>query len=252
MSDSESKEQRKKRKRERREKREKLIKHDNSTSTQSTPESSSTNKQQQRRVRENDNSKSYDTNSPFQEMEAKFLVSLPPAAMANIPNALNSSMQNLLLKYSDSLRGVIISFRDIEKDDNTGGGTGASAASISTSIATSTSTSYGKIINEMPHIHYHIKCTVLVFNPCVGKVLKGKVNESFPSHVGLLIYELFNGMISADVLRKNGFQFDDDTHEWKKMDKIISIEDGMECTVDKLHECNGLISLDCKDPVFLM
>lgn len=175
--------------------------------------------------------------SPFEEKQVQSLVSLPPSALINIPSALNTSMQSLLLKYSDSLGGVLISYNDIQLDDSTSDG------------------KLGRIINEMPHIHYHIKCNVLVFNPSPGTVLKGKVNESFPSHIGLLVHELFNGMISAELLRRNGFIFDDETHEWRKhensKDRIIKIDDAMEFTVDRLHECNGLISLDCKDPVFL-
>lgn len=178
-----------------------------------------------------------DGDSPFQEKQLKVLISLPPSALSNIPSALNSSMQGLLLKYSDSLGGVLISYQDIQLDES------------------SSDAGHGRIINEMPHIHYHVKCNVLVFNPSVGTVLRGKVNESFPSHVGLLVHELFNAMISSELLRQNGFQFDDEAHEWRKsegsVDRVIKINDGMEFTVHKLHECNGMISLDCKNPVFL-
>lgn len=174
-------------------------------------------------------------NSPFQEKQVRVLVSIPPSTLVNIPSALNAYMQHLLLKYSDTLGGVLISYHDIELDD--------------------ASDQHGRIINEMPHIHYYIKCNVLVFNPSVGAVLRGKVNESFPSHVGLLVHELFNAMISAKLLRQNGFQFDDESHQWSKIDngadRVIEINDGMEFTVDRLHECNGMISLDCKNPVFL-
>ncbi len=176
-----------------------------------------------------------DTKSPFQEKKVRILVSLPPASLTNIPNALNESIQKLLLKYSNSLGGVLVSFRDIELEDKEDGG--------------------GRIINEMPHIHYNVRCTVMIFNPTVGTVLSGKVNESFPSHVGVLVHELFNAMISAESLKQNGFIFDDETNEWKQNDedlgRVINIEDGMELTVDKLHECNGLISLECTDPSFI-
>ena len=203
--------------------------------------------------------------SPFQEKKVRILVSLPPSSLVNIPNAMNTSMQNLLLKYSNGLGGVLVSYRDIELDNSTSKSGDAEAG--------------GRIINEMPHIHYYIKCTVLIFDPSIGTVLRGKVNESFPSHVGVLVHELFNGMISAESLRKNGFVFDDESNEWKKNDvaansnesgdddvdddndsnddddgregRVITVDDGMEFTIDKLHECNGLISLECKDPSFL-
>jgi hypothetical protein len=203
--------------------------------------------------------------SPFQEKKVRILVSLPPSSLVNIPNAMNTSMQNLLLKYSNGLGGVLVSYRDIELDNSTSKSGEAEAG--------------GRIINEMPHIHYYIKCTVLIFVPSIGTVLRGKVNESFPSHVGVLVHELFNGMISAESLRKNGFVFDDESNEWRKNDvaansnesgdddsnddndsndddngregRVITVDDAMEFTIDKLHECNGLISLECTDPSFL-
>jgi len=179
--------------------------------------------------------------SPFQEKTVQILVSLPPSSLTNIPNALNESIQKLLLKYSNSLGGVLVSFRDVELDSKENGG--------------------GRIINEMPHIHYNVRCSVMVFNPTIGTVLSGKVNESFPSHVGVLVYELFNAMISSESLKQNGFVFDDETNEWRRssdMDddddlvgRVVNIGDGMKFTVDKLHECNGLISLECTDPAFI-
>ncbi len=240
--DPESAEKRKKRKLEKKKKENRN--HDDSlTSTTTTTSSTSENIKKKGKVSTTTESiqqikhdNKYEQ-SPFEGKQVQILVSLSPSALVNIPSALNTSMQSLLLKYSDSLGGVLISYNDIQLDDSTSDG------------------KRGRIINEMPHIHYQVKCNVLVFNPSPGTVLKGKVNESFPSHIGLLVHELFNGMISAELLRRNGFTFDDETHEWRKhensVDRIIKIDDAMEFTVDRLHECNGLISLDCKDPVFL-
>ncbi len=178
-------------------------------------------------------------NSSFQEKRARLLVSVPPSALVNIKDAMNTSMQNLLLKYSNGLGGVLIAFHDIELDGSKKDG-GA----------------YGKIINEMPHIHYYIKCNVLLFNPEIGKELKGKVNESFPSHVGLLVHELFNASISAEYLRHNGFVFNDEKYEWRMKEgdeegRVIRVGDGMKFRTYKCHECNGLISLEGSDPMFV-
>lgn len=235
---SESKDQRKKRKREKKDSKEKREKHDDSLKSTTTSESEVRKKGDTIiEVHQNsDINDEGDNYQPFQERNVRVFISLPPSALSNIANAMNASMQKLLLKYSNGMGGVLISYRDVEIDDSTPG------------------EAPGRIMDEMPHLHYYMKCTVLIFNPSVGTVVRGKVNESFPSHVGLLVHELFNAMISAELLKKDGFKFDDETYEWRKntdsVDRVIKVDDGMRLTVDKIHESNGLISLECKDPTF--
>jgi hypothetical protein len=272
---SPKKNENKKRKHEKKEKKkkEKRQRNENKVSTTTTssssssitpssspaPSSSSSNKKAKlKQTNQKSTNGNSNSNSPFQEKRVRILVSLPPASLINIPNALNASMQNLLLKYSNSLGGVLVSFSDIKLDNSQNDENGSSNSNANSNSNTNAN---GRIINEMPHIHYYIKCTVLIFNPSIGTVLKGKVNESFPSHVGLIVHEVFNAMISAESLRQNGFVFDDDSNEWRKNtsgddngnngERVVTIDDGMQFTVDKLHECHGLISLECKDPTFL-
>ncbi len=176
------------------------------------------------------------SNSPFMQKKASLMISLTPDSLSNTTKHIHLSMQSMLLKYSDGLGGVLISYDDIQLDKSKNDG------------------SCGRIINEFPHIHYYITCDVLVFNPVSSTSLKGVVNEVFPSHVGLLVHELFNASISAEHLRQSGFSFDADLNEWTKDDthNPICENDDIEVTVDKLHECNGLISLECKNPVHVM
>lgn len=175
------------------------------------------------------------TESPFQKKKVSVMLSLLPSAMANTQKAMNAAMQTMLLKYSDSLEGVLLSYWNIQVDETKNGGR------------------YGRILNEMPHIHYYVTCDVLVFNPCVGKTLVGVVSETFPSHVGLLVHELFNAMISAEALRDHGFIYDTDLNEWSKQDTMtpIAVGDSIRFTVEKFHECNGLISLESTNPVIV-
>jgi DNA-directed RNA polymerase I subunit RPA43 len=240
----ESKEDKKIRKAEKKKKKEKKRekKHNKRESTESARSSQSTaqvEKQVKRLDHDSDDDYSIysldDANSPFQKKKVSVMLSLMPSAMTNSHKAMNSAMQTMLLKYSDSLGGVLLSYENIEIDETKNGGR------------------FGRILNEMPHIHYYVTCDVLVFNPSVGSTLVGVVNETFPSHVGLLVHELFNAMISAESLRQNGFLFDADTNEWSKQDTMvpISIGDGIKFTVEKVHECNGLISLESKDPVIV-
>eukprot|EP00979_Chaetoceros_neogracilis_P003322 scaffold583_cov279-Chaetoceros_neogracile.AAC.11 len=172
---------------------------------------------------------------PFQKKVVSIMISLLPSAMGNVQKSIHTSMQAMLLKYSDSLGGVLLSFDNIQLDEKKNDGC------------------YGNILNEMPHMHFFITCNVLVFNPSIGKSLTGVVNETFPSHVGVLVHELFNAMISAEFLRESGFTFEADLNEWSKDDTMtpVAIGDSIKFTVEKMHECNGLISLEGKEPVIV-
>ena len=228
----ETKEEKKRRKQEKKEKKEKKKRKRDS----SIEPSSSTALSQPPKVKRLDNDESdAHEKSAFQCKTASIMLSLAPSALSNTAKAMHASMQSMVMKYSDGLGGVLLSFDNVKVDKNKNGG------------------SYGKILNEMPHMHFYVTCDVLVFNPSIGKSLSGVVNETFPSHVGVLVHELFNAMISAESLRESGFSFDADLNEWSKEDTLtpIAIDDSIRFTVEKLHECNGLISLECKDPVVI-
>ena len=234
---SESKEEKRLRKQEK--KKEAKKRKRDSLEPSSTSVSSASKKVKRRSLVVDDAHDTHDThdintsNSPFEREKAIIMLSLTSSAMSNTPKAMHTSLQSMLLKYSDGLGGVLLSFDNIQVDTTKNGGR------------------YGTILNEMPHIHYYVTCDVLVFNPREGKSLKGVVNETFPSHVGLLVHELFNAMIPAESLRESGFSFDGDLNEWSKDDTMtpVVVDDEIKFTVDKLHECNGLISLECRDPV---
>jgi hypothetical protein len=171
--------------------------------------------------------------SPFQKKKLSLLVSLEPSSLSNTRQALETSMHSLLLKYSDGLGGVLLAFDNLQFDSDH---------------------SHGQILNEMPHIHYRVTCTAVIFFPNLKSNLVGAVNEVFPSHVGLLVYELFNASVSAEALRLAGYTFDKEMNEWSQSaegdggDCIVAKGDKMSFRVEKLHESNGLISLEGSQP----
>jgi hypothetical protein len=237
-----------------------------STPTPSTAER--TKKSKQRHTNTNSNSNiniNKNPESPFQKKNVSMMLSLPPESLSNTPKAMHQAMQAMLLHYSDGLGGVLLSFDNIQLDTSKNGG------------------GYGKILHEFPEIHYYITVDVLVFQPVTksgagsgsssgggtstgtgatsGSKLKAVVNETFPSHVGLLVHELFNASVSAECLREAGFTFDVDLNEWSSSSGSGSSDEGghghisegdcMEIVVEKVHECSGLMSLECKDPVLV-
>jgi hypothetical protein len=76
------------------------------------------------------------------------------------------------------------------------------------------------------------------------------VNESFPSHIGMLVHAFFNAMVSSDHLRAAGYIFDRDAQHWTSSvdNTVIGIDDRVEFSLDKLHECAGVISLEGCNP----
>lgn len=78
----------------------------------------------------------------------------------------------------------------------------------------------------------------------------GVVNECFPSHVGMLVHSFFNAMVSSDHLQSAGYVFDEDLHQWilEGDCQALGIGDKVEFTVQKLHECAGVISLEGSQP----
>ncbi|KNE65332.1 hypothetical protein AMAG_10974 [Allomyces macrogynus ATCC 38327] len=60
-------------------------------------------------------------------------------------------------------------------------------------------------------MHFHISAELLAFAPTAGARLTGVINKQSPSHIGLLVYNLFNASIPAAQLPDGAFtfQFDD-------------------------------------------
>jgi DNA-directed RNA polymerase I subunit RPA43 len=169
--------------------------------------------------------------SCLQRKRIRLVISLLPAALADIERAIHISLRQMLLKYSDSLGGVLLAYDNMTVEKETG------AVSEATC---------GLILNELPHIHFRVIATMLIFSPDPGKKLRGIVNESFPSHIGILAYSFFNAMISAYELHTSGFKYHSSKSVWKsESGQTLNIGDTISFTVEKLHECNGIISLEC-------
>ena len=77
-------------------------------------------------------------------------VSLLPGALKNPQSAVEDSIGRLLMKYSDGLGGILMSYENVRlNSDKTGEG-------------------QGWVFNELPWIHYTSSCDALVFRPYVG------------------------------------------------------------------------------------
>jgi len=102
------------------------------------------------------NSKELHNNSPYQIKTIIGSVALLPTSLNSVPTKIKSLLHTLLLKYDVNLKGVLLSLEDdvnilALNDDN--GGKGLVG---------------GRIIDDLPYVHYRFQVHGLVFCPRVG------------------------------------------------------------------------------------
>lgn len=94
-----------------------------------------------------------DITSCLHRKRIRLVISLLPAALSDIERAVHISIRQLLLKYSDSLGGVLLAYENLHLEKET----------------LSTEAICGIILNELPHIHFRVTTTMLIFSPVPGK-----------------------------------------------------------------------------------
>ena len=156
-------------------------------------------------------------------------MSLLPNSLGDVVKRIEDSLRDFLLKYSDGFEGVLLSFENVK------------------------TLGQGSILNELPHIHYDVEMDALVFRPTIGCNLSGLVTEaSFHSHLSLVVHRYFNASISAEEMRKAGFDFDSGLEQWCWQDGEemipISKDDSISFVCQKIHESGGIISLAGSKP----
>ena len=173
---------------------------------------------------------------PYRLKKVRSLVSLAPSSLSDVKGNIRRLSCQDVTRYVKGLEGVLMAVREVKVCGP------------------------GRVQNELPHVHYQVEADVVVFCPDVGTRLVGVVNESFPSHVGMLVDTLFNAMVPAEELRRLGYEYDMDSNQWSterdaKSGELlpsplpISVDDRIGFTVSKLNELNGIISLEGDDAV---
>lgn len=77
-------------------------------------------------------------------------LSLLPGSLHNTDDAVQDSLNQLLMKFSDGLGGILLAYENVRINKD-GKGEGR-----------------GFILNELPWIHYTVSCDALVFRPYIG------------------------------------------------------------------------------------
>lgn len=102
----------------------------------------------------------------------------------------------------------------------------------------------------------NIMMECLVFAPCQGMEMNGRVSESFPSHLGILVFSHFSVVVPGRSLHDAGYAFDPKSCQWqrniggengsdqKNHHLCIAANDIVRFVVKMVNECDGIISME--------
>lgn len=209
--------------------------------------------------------------SPYKIKTIQGSVALLPSSLPDVPTCIKSLLNSLLLMYDANMGGVLLSLEEgvelIPIDQkSTDKGNNASTSLIG-----------GRIVDDLPYIHYRFQAKGLLFCPVVGMKLKGQVVECNPTFVTLTTHHILSTKISTEKLHQQGFFFNSVSMEWTRerdttdiiagtridgsrecnseedADNLgpstsIYLDDNVEFVVERIHECGGYISLDGTRP----
>lgn len=130
------------------------------------------------------------------------LVHIPPIYSNNISQGIDRYFYQILLRYDFNWNGVPLCYSDV---------------SILSTRA--------NIINDNPFLHIKVKAKILLFRPNIGQSIEGIINRISSTHVGLIVYGLFNASIPIHQL-ETCYSWDEFINSWKpKLDKSTSHEE---------------------------
>lgn len=203
-------------------------------------------------------------NSPFRVKTMMGSVALLPSSLSNVPKTIKSLLHSLLLMYDANMGGVLLSLEDgiklLPLKPRSVGGR-SSNDSYSNGLVG------GRIVDDLPYIHYRFQFQGLLFCPIVGMKLKGQVIECTPTFITLTTNHILTTKISTENLNQQGFFYNGVSLEWTRErvdtamkqdsdneDEVLGpstsiyLDDTVEFVVERIHECGGYISLDGANP----
>lgn len=124
----------------------------------------------------------------------------------------------------------------------------------------------GRIVDDLPYIHYHFQARGLLFCPKIGMKLKGQVVECTSTYITLTTHHILSTKIWTEKLHERGFFYNEISMEWSRerdttstMSKSVGnndndadilgpstsiyLDDIVEFVVDRILECGGYITL---------
>ncbi|KAL3798919.1 hypothetical protein ACHAWO_013036 [Cyclotella atomus] len=183
--------------------------------------------------------------SPYQIKTIIGSAALLPTSLSSVPGKIRSLLHSLLLRYDAKLGGVLLSLEDDAKilpidSDNKDGYHRRGGASLVG----------GRIIDDLPYVHYRFQVHGLVFCPKVGMKLKGQDSFSILPRWNGVERDNSSGRQIGSNNHGNGDDNDLDINdELLGPSTSIYLDDTVEFVVEKIHECGGNVMLDGTMPL---
>ena len=206
----------------------------------------------------NNNNNSKLKKSPYQVKTILGTVALLPTSLPDVPKCIKSLLQTLLLMYDSNMGGVLLSLEDDIKllpVDYKAPSRGSSNNNNRNSGLIG-----GRIVDDLPYIHYKFQINGLLFCPSLNMKLTGQVIECTQTYITLTTHHILSTKISTEKLQEVGFYYNETSFEWEKRKKAkddddtlgplttINLDDRVDFIVERIHECGGYISLDGMRP----
>jgi len=190
--------------------------------------------------------------SPYQVKTILGTVALLPTSLPDVPKCIKSLLQTLLLMYDSNMGGVLLSLDDDIKllpiDYKAPSSRGSSTNNNSGLIG-------GRIVDDLPYIHYKFQINGLLFCPSLNMKLTGQVIECTQTYITLTTHHILSTKISTEKLQDVGFYYNETSFEWEKRNDTLGgplttiyLDDRVDFIVERIHECGGYISLDGMRP----
>lgn len=144
---------------------------------------------------------------------------LPPAYLGSELDGAVGAISDLLAKYHAELGGVLLAYA--RPRFATQRGASESVSGGGPYVHSHTGEALGRIFEELPVLHVRLSVDALVFKPCIGQILHGRVVSLSSGHLGLLVAGLFNATIHCDDMAE-GYAFDEDSKAWIAGDEHAS------------------------------
>lgn len=142
----------------------------------------------------------------FEQVVATHLLHIAPRYTTDLTGGAQNHLDASLLKYSEKLGGVPLSYSNLELVHSlppplptaAGGDPGRTSLHMQTvSLAVPT----GAILFDNPCIHVAVRVQWCLFAPRVGVRLRGCINVVTREHLGLLIFDYFSAVVYASQMQ---------------------------------------------------
>jgi DNA-directed RNA polymerase I subunit RPA43 len=159
-------------------------------------------------------------------------VQLPPSAMSDVNGSISKVLKRRLMKYDDSLGGVMLAFSNVVLRRQ-----------------------YGTVFNELPNIMFDVDAEMVLFSPQSGADLVGTINKIGRNHIGLLVGGVFNASISADKMHTSLFSYDADLDSWSGgtggengQGLSLNVGNAVAFTVERIQAAGGIFCIAGQEP----